>query len=309
MYQPILSLAQPRQAEDASPAIAAAMKDLALYGAYVISPTVTLLREQLSLPGRDELRPLLLRVFKTALEPLEREGDWAPMAMLLRVIDRHHALVLQDALLLSYNAQQTVDPATLPDTAMVVLAGLLDAAGRPGRALAMLDDLETSRHGPRFMSMSWQARCHILHASPAIETLWQGSDGTGPRVLARRHAQARRMEEALMDLATALDQATTPTMRRGIGDDLAVLCAWLHAHGQGALLESYRPIARHLADQPALAREALSLLLRTPASPAWEPMRETWLEAARRYFHRFMPSGQVPMARPDDFLMRCRPAA
>ena len=70
-------------------------------------------------------------------------------------------------------------------------------------------------------------------------------------------------------------------------------------------MESYRPITRRLTDQPGGA--ALDVPLRALASPAGEPMRESWPEAARRYFQRFVFTSQA--ARPDDFATRCRPAA
>jgi len=285
------------------------MIDLTLHGAAAIAPIAERLREEPALLGEEQARALLVRLLKTAMAPLEREGDWAPTGMLLRALDTTSAMALQDVLLPALALGG--DPAVLPDATVVVLAGLLDAAERPGKALALLDELETGRKTPRFMAMSWQARCHILKASPALDLLWPGVSpaAASPRAMARHHAQARRMEEALTQLTTALDQATTPAARRGIGGDLAVLAAWLHAHGQGALLDSHRPIARHLASQPAIAREALDLLLRAPASRAWDPMRESWLEAARRYIQRFVAAGHVPAARPDDFVMRCRPAA
>ena len=185
------------------------------------------------------------------------------------------------------------------------------ATGRPGKALALLDSLEITRRTPRFMTMSWQARCHILGVPDAIDGLWAGIaiGGTGLRARARHHAQARRMEDALQAFSAALTQAGTPAAQRGLGADLAVLAAWLHGHGQGHLLEGHRALATHLADHPGVAREALDLLLRVPACRAWEPMRESWLEAARCYFQRTLPQGRLPRHRPHDVLTRRHPAA
>jgi hypothetical protein len=285
------------------------MIDLALYGAPVLASTLALLGEHGTRLESEGARPLLVRLLKTAMAPLEREGDWAAMAVLLRALDHAGALAAQDALLPQHKERNRLDHALLPDATLAALAGLMDAAGCSGSALALLDEAEHHRHEPRFMAMSWQARCHILRNSPAIDHLWptMGAGTLEPRTRARAHAQARRMEEALLDLTTALDEAVTPPARRGLGAELAVLAAWLHGHGQGALLETYRPLARHLADQPALAREALDLLLRAPAMQAWEPMRESWLEAARRYFQRFTPASRL--RRPGDLANLCRPAA
>jgi hypothetical protein len=302
MFQPILRPFLLREGEDQSPDFTRAMTELALYGASVIPSVVAVLRRHPAWLGGEETHSLLVALLKTAMEPLERDGDWAPMAIALRALDKKSAQALQEVLL--PHVRDGFDPKSLPDTTAVVMAGLMDAAECPGKALAMLDELEGSRHEPRFMAMSWQVRCLILRACPRIDMLWSGVSigGSGPRAMARRHAQAGRMEEALMDLARALDQAMSEPTRRGIGADLAVLAAWLHGHGQGALLESYRPIARHLARHPALAREALDLLLRAPTCPAWEPMREGWLEAARRYFQRFtlprQTSGETASAAP-----------
>jgi hypothetical protein len=301
MYQPVL-LPVPRFPEPE--VLARALADLRQHGAGALAPALALAQEHPGLLGEALLAPLL----KAAMAPLEREGDWAPMALLLRALDDKSAASMEDVLL---PAHDVIDPATLPDATVVVLAGLIDAAGRPGKALALLDSLEPSRGNARFMTMSWQARCHILGASGDIAALWSGMsvNSTSPRALARQHAQARRMDEALQGFATALAQAMTPAGLRGIGADLAVLAAWLHGHGQGALLEGHRGVALHLADYPALAREALDLLLRAPASRAWEPMRESWLEASRSYFQHLLPPGRIPAPRPSDFLMRCRPAA
>lgn len=284
------------------------LADLDRDEAQAIAPALALMQEH---PGMLEQSPgqaLLAPLLKAAMGPLEREGDWAPMGLLLRSLDDKGAAAMEDVLL---PAHEVIDPSGLPDTTVVVLAGLIDAVGRPGKALALLDSLEAARGTPRFMTLCWQARCHILGVSDAIDTLWAGMavGGAGPRAQARQHAQERRMGEAVQAFAAALMQATTPAAQRGIGADLAVLAAWLHGHGQGHLLEGHRALAAHLADQPALAREALDMLLRAPACRAWEPMRESWLEAARRYFQRALPQGRIPQHRPHDYLTRHRPMA
>lgn len=305
MYHAILLPAQDRTL-DAGP-LAQALADLTLYGVPAIDPALALAQGRLNQP---ETRPLLAQLLKTAMGPLERDGDWAPVGSVLRALDERSAPQLED-ILLPAQMGESIDPAHLPDSTVVVLAGLIDAAGRPGKALALLDSLEASRPTAHFMALSWQARCHILGASMGLDALWPGVSLVAPsaRSLARHHAEQRHMEEALAGFSAALTQAMTAQARRGIGADLAVLAAWLHGHGQGALLEEHRPIAHHLAEQPGLAREALDLLLRAPASRAWEPMRESWLEAARHYFQCFVPQGHVPAPQPLDYLMRCRPAA
>lgn len=301
---PLFESKQP-SAED----LARILADLDRDEAQAITPALALVQDHPGLleqsPGRALLAPLL----KAAMGPLEREGDWAPMGLLLRSLDDKSASAMEDVLL---PAHDVIAPSDLPDTTVVVLAGLLDAAGRPGKALALLDGLEAARATPRFMTMCWQARCHILGVPDTIDTLWAGMSiaGGSLRAQARQHAQARRMEEAVQGFAAALAQAATPAAQRGIGADLAVLAAWLHGHGQGGLLEGHRTLAAHLADQPALAREALDLLLRAPACRAWEPMRESWLEAARRYFQRTLPQGRLAQQhRPHDYLTRHRPMA
>lgn len=316
MLHSILPTAQDRsfkheEAGPPGPDVARALADLALHGAAALAPTLKAAGAHPGLLATAEAHPLRVRLLKTAMEPLERGGDWQPMALLLRALNEHSAPLMQDILLPGLTQGAPFDPAMLPDATVVVLAGLIAAGDRPGRALALLDTLEGLGRTPRFMAMSWQARCHILGLSSRIDALWPGGgiDGTGLRARARRHAAERRMAEALADFAVALDQAATPAARRGLGGDLAVMAAWLHGHGQAALLVGHHDLACLLDKQPAPAREALDLLLRAPVSAAWEPMREDWLSDARDYFERFLPLSRIPMPRPDEFLMRCRPAA
>lgn len=286
--------------------LARILADLGQNEAEAIIPALALMQDHPGLLEQSYGQPLLAPLLKAAMGPLERDGTWAPMALLLRSLDDKSAAAMEDVLL---PAHAVIDPATLSDTTVVVLAGLIDAAGRPGKALALLDGLEATRGNPRFLTLCWQARCHILGVSDAIDALWPGMpiSGTGPRVQARHHAQARRMDEALQAFSAALTQAATPAARRGIGADLAVLAAWLHGHGQGCLLEGHRALAGHLADHPALAREALDVLLRAPACRAWEPMRESWLEAARCYFQRALPRGRLAQHHPHDYLTQRHP--
>lgn len=260
--------------------------------------------------GAETAHPLRLHLLTAAMAPLEQAEDWQPMATLLRTLDNRSALLMQHTLLAAWGAPDTpVDPEALPDATAVALAGLLDAAGRPGRALAMLDLLEDQRQTARFMTMSWQARCHILGHSARIDALLvtDGHDDTGLRAKARRRAAARRMPEALASLCHALDRAPAP--RSGLGSDLAVLAAWLHAHGQGALLAQHTDLAHRLSGNPSIAREALDLLMRAPAMPAWGPMREGWLSAARRYFHRFLRQPRLSAGWAGGGAIHCRPAA
>jgi hypothetical protein len=300
---PLFETKQPAPEE-----LARILADLGQNEAEAIVPALTLMQEHPGLLEQSSGQALLAPLLKAAMGPLEREGEWAPMALLLRSLDDKGAAIMEDVLL---PAHTVIDPATLPDSTVVVLAGLIDAAGRPGKALALLDGLEATRGNPRFMTLCWQARCHILGVSDAIDALWPGMaiNGTGMRAQARHHAQARRMGEALQAFSAALAQASTPAAQRGIGADLAVLAAWLHGHGQGDLLERHRALAGHLADHPALAREALDLLLRAPACRAWEPMRESWLEAARCYFQRALPRGRLPQHHPHEYLTRRHPMA
>jgi hypothetical protein len=248
--QRCITLSPFRDKQPAPEDLARILADLGQNEAEAIIPALALMQDHPGLLEQSYGQPLLAPLLKAAMGPLERDGTWAPMALLLRSLDDKSAAAMEDVLL---PAHAVIDPATLSDTTVVVLAGLIDAAGRPGKALALLDGLEATRGNPRFLTLCWQARCHILGVSDAIDALWPGMpiSGTGPRVQARHHAQARRMDEALQAFSAALTQAATPAARRGIGADLAVLAAWLHGHGQGCLLEGIArwpvisPIIRH----------------------------------------------------------------
>ncbi len=228
-----------------------------------------------------------------AMAMLERDGDWAPLGAMLSTLEPPSAVALHGALLAAWDQEQQPQIHIMPGATIAVLAVLIAIASSPAKGLALLDRIERRRGDADFMAPAWLARCHMLQRSATITAFWP-EPPPGSRLTARNHVLAGDVAAALDNLAQAPERAET-------GRDLAALAVWLAAQGLVEKLQQHEGLTRRMASDPAIPRAAMEHLLRAPALPGWDMLRESWLDQARACFRRFVPRGPIRAPEPPPY--------
>jgi uncharacterized radical SAM superfamily Fe-S cluster-containing enzyme len=282
--------------------MAAIIAQLRADGAETLENLVRQLVTQEDVLSADEEQQLLTQALLLFLGAFS-EGEYLDATYrAIGTLPARLASQASDLLLLANFGDDSGTLADLDDATVLCLTALTAVSGGADEAAQFLGEAARQRPAPAFRRAAYAARCRALGLNGAIGQLWTAPheyplplseaeeavaqrplDPSAHRQFGRRLAENGLAEDALAAFAVGLALPIDASEKAGLGEDLAVMAAYLEMQGEAKFLESRRVRLALGACLPAAAR-AEKILNDLAKGPATRALDDSALAAATRYF-------------------------
>lgn len=253
--------------------------------------------------SEERIHAVLIEAMSLLLDTLERDIESEEAHKAIACFSPQLAATASNLLLMANFGGGEGKLQQLDDATVLCLIGLVAASGGRDEAIALLMEATAHRSAGAFRRAAYVARGHVLGIDTSLSALWTTPDTSNADLeaahliaddrpldpaahqqLGRRLAEHGLSEQALAAFSVGLALPIGANDKLALGEDLAILAAYLIARGDTELLDARRIKLALGACLPAAAKAEKLLSTRLAKSNAFQALDEVATAAAVRYF-------------------------